>query len=93
VEVFGSTAFPVVWLVDIVIGLSNGCVEFDRWEVERAGTTVTITVFNLVPRDDSIVACTQEYRTLDERIALGAGFDVATRYTVIVNGVETSFVP
>jgi hypothetical protein len=91
-EVLAAESFPVQYFLQIESGLRNGCVEFDGYEVQREGRSITVTVTNLEPADKGI-ACTEEYRTVKTSIRLGNGldFDPATTYTVLVNDVTTTF--
>lgn len=93
VEILTLGSFPLQYRVQVVSGLSNGCTEFDGFEVEREGETITVTVTNLEPTDKGI-PCTDEYRTVTTSILLGNGldYDPAMTYTVTVNDVTTSFV-
>ena len=91
-EVLVAESFPVQYFLEIESALRNGCVEFDGYEVQRVGESITVTVTNLEPADKGI-ACTERYRTVTTTIRLGNGldFDPATTYTVLVNDVTATF--
>jgi hypothetical protein len=91
-EVVVAESFPVQYFLQIESGLRNGCIEFNGYEVQREGQSITVTVTNLEPADTGI-ACTEEYRTVTTNIWLGNAldFDAGTTYTVLVNDVATSF--
>ena len=91
-EVLTAESFPVQYILTVESGLRNGCAEFDGYEVQREGTSITVTVTNLEPAD-KLTECTLEYRTEITNIRLGSGadFDPATTYTVLVNDVTASF--
>jgi hypothetical protein len=91
-EIMVAESFPVQYFLEVESELRNGCVEFEGYEVQREGKTITVTVTNLVPADQ-LMACTLEYRTETSSIRLGSAsdFDPATTYSVLVNDVTTSF--
>ncbi len=84
-----AESFPPQYFVQILSGLTNGCTRFDRYEVDRDGTTITITVTNLAPSGD--VVCTAIYGTVETNVALGSDFEPGQTYTVLVNDVKESF--
>jgi len=91
VEILVAESFPPQYFAEIESGLRNGCARFDRYEVEREGETITITVTNLEPADKDI-ACTEEYRTVMSNVPLGSDLDPGRTYTVLVNDVTETFV-
>ena len=93
VEILVMESFPVQYSLHVVSGLSNGCVEFEGYRIEREGEIITVTVTNLKPADESLM-CTEEYRTVTTNIPLGSAreYEPATSYTVLVNGVAAVFV-
>lgn len=91
-EVLVAEPFPVQYFLEIESGLRNGCIEFDGYEVQQEGQSITVTGTNLEPVDQGIV-CTEECRTVTTSIRLGSGldFDPAATYTVLVNDVTAGF--
>ena len=85
-----AESFPPQYFVQIQSGLPNGCVKFDRYDVDRDGTTITITVTNLAPSGD--VVCTAVYGRVETNVALGSDFEPGQTYTVLVNDVKETFV-
>ena len=70
-------------------GLPNDCHTFNRTEVERAGTEITVAVINRVLTGD--VGCAQVYRSEALVVELDTDFEAGVTYTVRVNDWETSF--
>ena len=91
VEILVAESFPPQYFVEVESGLRNGCEEFDRYEVERKGETITVTVTNLEPAAKDI-ACTEEYRTVMSNVPMGSDFEPGRTYTVLVNDVTETFV-
>ena len=91
VEVGQWSTVPPAYTALVVSGLPNGCASFSRYDVERAGTTVRIEVFNTVLAPGELIACTMIYGTVNTAVALGSDFDSGVTYTVEVNDVTTSF--
>lgn len=92
VEVRIAESFPPQYFLDVVSGLPSGCATFDRYEVERAGTDIMVTVWNLEPAPGPTVFCTAIYGYVEHAIALGSDFERGTTYTVRVNDVTATFV-
>lgn len=90
VEIRIAESYPPQYFLYVVSGLRNSCVRFDRYELERDGATLRVTVLNLEPTDRDIV-CAQVYRTMEHNIALGSDFQPGAEYTVVVNGVTRTF--
>ena len=85
-EINIAESFPPKVSLNVQSGLPNGCVEFSRYELERDGASIRVTIWNLEPTDPNI-ACTEQYRTVDTNIGLGSEFEPNTTYVVDVNGV------
>jgi hypothetical protein len=79
-----AESFPLQYFVAVTSGLPSGCAKFGGYAVDRDGTTIRVTVTNLVPADKEI-ACTAIYGIVETSIPLGSAFDPDTTYTVIVN--------
>lgn len=92
VEVLFLESFPVQHRLRVVSGLPSGCARFDRIEVERAGTTFEVTVWNLVPAPDQEIACTMIYGFKESSVDLGSDLEAGTEYTVHVNDRTVTFV-
>lgn len=86
-------SFPPQYNVEIVSGLSNGCHLFERYEVERDGssTDIKITVWNTIPEGDDI-ACTDVYGIHEGTASLGSDFESGTEYTLTVGDLTETFV-
>jgi len=82
---------PPQYFLDVVSGLPSGCAKFDRYDLERSGDTLTVSVWNIdeTPEDG---ACTAIYGMVEHHIALGSNFNSDTTYTVHVNDVTRIFV-
>jgi len=76
----------------IVSAQPNGCTRFSRFELERAGTLLEITVYNTVPENLAVVLCTAIYGQTMSNVALGSDFEPGGTYTLRVNGAEQRFV-
>ena len=86
-----AESFPLQYFVAVTSGLPSGCANFGGYSVKRDGTTIRVTVTNLVPADKEI-ACIAIYGIVETSIPLGSAFDPDTTYTVIVNDqVKESF--
>lgn len=90
VDIRIAESYPPQYFLHVVSGLRNSCVRFDRYELERDGTTLRVTVINLEPTDPDIL-CAQVYRTVEHNIALGTDFEPGVEYTVVVNDVSRTF--
>ncbi|MCA9848327.1 MAG: hypothetical protein KC458_07755 [Dehalococcoidia bacterium] len=91
-EVLFLESFPVQHHLHIVSGLPSGCAQFVGAEVERDGTTFTVTVTNSVPAPDQEVACTAIYGYQESNVDLGNDLEAGTEYTVNVNDMTLTFV-
>ena len=78
VEINIAESFPPQYFVAVKSGLPNACYEFDRYEVDRDGETVRITVTNLKPEEPMV--CAEIYGTVESNIALGIDFDGGKTY-------------
>ena len=74
--------------LSIVSGLPSGCARFDGYHVEHRGKVLEVTVTNLTPTGP--VACTTIYDRHEGEVDLGADFETAVTYTVVVNGQVTN---
>lgn len=72
---------PPQVFVDVTTGLPGGCARFDSAVVSRAGSVITLTMWNTMPTGS--VACTAIYGYMRHTVALGA-FQPGT-YTLRVN--------
>jgi hypothetical protein len=87
-----AESFPPQYFLNVTSGLPSGCARFDEYEVERSGTTITVTVWNLEPAPGAGVVCTLIYGFAEHSIALGSDFGSGETYTVHVNEETTTFV-
>ena len=92
VEVRVAESFPPQYYVGIVSREANSCVKFDSLDVQRAGSTVHVQVWNLVPSATSGLLCAQIVSTTEHNVALGTEFSQGETYTVLVNDVTETFV-
>lgn len=79
-----AESFPLQYFVAVTSGLPSGCAKFGGYSVDRDGTTIRVTVTNLMPADKEI-ACTAIYGIVETSVPLGSAFNPDTTYTVIVN--------
>lgn len=89
VEVAFLESFPVQHMLQIVAGLENSCIEpYGSQAVSTAGVdgnnTVTVEVTNVVSPPGTV--CAEIYRTYEENINLGSGFEPGSEWDVFVNG-------
>lgn len=84
VEVVILEIDPPQYLLQIVSGLPGGCAQFNGYESSIEGTTITVTVTNLVPA--APVPCTAIYGYHEGNINLGSDFAAGETYSVVVNG-------
>lgn len=91
-EVLFLESFPVQHRLHIVSGLPSGCAQFVGAEVQRDGTTFTVTVTNSVPAPGQEVACTAIYGYQESNVDLGNDLEAGTEYTVNVNDTTITFV-
>ena len=79
------------FVLDVVSGLPNGCVQPGGNSVRREDqVTVRVRVFNLAPADGG-VACTLIYGMRSSTIDLGGGFTPGATYRVLVNDRTVTF--
>ena len=83
---------PPQYFVDVVSGLPNACVEFYGYEEHRAGSAITITVYNLEPAPNQQIACAEVYTMHEFVVPLGSDFQPGETYTLSVNDTITAFV-
>jgi len=79
-----AESFPLQYLVAVTSGLPSGCAKFGGYTVDRDGSTIRVTVTNLMPADKEI-ACTAIYGIVETSVPLGSAFNPDTTYTVTVN--------
>lgn len=90
-DILIAESFPVQYSVAFVSGLPSGCAQFHGVEVERSGTTITVTVWNSEPT--GAVMCTAIYGMRPGSVSLGIGTDYTrgVEYTVRVNDRTLTF--
>ncbi len=90
-DILIAESLPVQYSVAFVSGLPSGCAQFHGVEVERTGTTVTVTVWNSEPT--GAVMCTMIYGMRPGSVSLGIGTDYTrgVEYTVLVNDRTLTF--
>ena len=57
----------------------------------RVDDLITISVINLEPAPDQLIACTKIYGIVQTNVPLGSDFEPDRTYTVVVNGVTETF--
>ena len=87
-----AESWPPQYFVDIVAGQPDGCHAFGDHGVERAADRITITVWNTVPEDLAVRACTAIYGETRTVVPLGSDFASGTVYTVQINALTLTFV-
>ncbi|MDA1189457.1 MAG: hypothetical protein O2854_07265 [Chloroflexi bacterium] len=91
VSISVAESFPEQYFLAVTVGLPNGCVEFDNFEVSRQAQLVFVTVWNLEPSQP--VPCTQQYRTQVVNVPLGSDFERGGKvYSVMVNDKQVDLV-
>jgi hypothetical protein len=80
-ELITRESFPPQYAVRVVVGLLNGCHEFESAEAERSGTTIEIKA-TATTIDDPDAVCTQIYGMHEAQVELGSDFDEGVEYTV-----------
>ena len=80
---------PVRYFLEIMAGLPDACHTFDRTEVERSGTEITVAVINRMLTGD--VVCAELYRSAPHLVELGTDFEPGVTYTVRVNDETLTF--
>ena len=86
-----AESFPPQYFADITSALPDGCAQYARADLRRAGDTVIVDVFNTRPSGDEI-ACTMLYGEKETAVALGSEFTPGATYTLDVNGTQETFV-
>ncbi|MEX2226700.1 MAG: hypothetical protein WEB52_09655 [Dehalococcoidia bacterium] len=81
-ELITRESFPPQYAVRVVVGITDGCHEFESVEAVRAAETITI-VAKATTIDDREAVCTQIYGTHEETVELGSDFDAGVTYTVV----------
>lgn len=92
IDVRIAESFPPQYFLDVVSGLPDGCAKFDRYEMERSGATINVTVWNVEPIPGPRVFCTAIYGIVKHSIPLGSNFQSGITYTVHVNDVTRTFI-
>lgn len=80
-ELISRESFPPQYAVQVVVGILNGCHEFESVEAVRNGTDIEIKATSTTI-DDPNAVCTQIYGTHEETVELGSDFDDGVEYTV-----------
>lgn len=88
VDIAVAESFPEQIFVYIKGGLPDGCTEFHELKEEREGTTITITVTNIRPKN---AICTQVYGFFGQNVNLGSDFASGETYIVKVNHETREF--
>ena len=86
-----AESFPPQYFADVTSALPDGCAQFARADLRRAGDTLIVDVFNTRPASDEM-ACTMLYGEKETAVALGSEFTPGETYTVDVNGTRETFV-
>ena len=60
-EINIAESFPPEVSLNVQSGLPNGCVEFSRYELERDGASIRVTIWNLEPNDPNITLAVSEF--------------------------------
>ena len=81
-ELITRESFPPQYAVRVVVGIVDGCHEFEAVEAVRGGTTIEIKA-TATTIDDPNAVCTQIYGTREETVELGSDFDEGVRYAVV----------
>jgi hypothetical protein len=81
-ELITRESFPPQYAVRVVVGIVDGCHEFESVEAVRVAQTITI-VAKSTAIDDPDAVCTQIYGMHEETVELGSDFDPGVTYTVI----------
>ena len=82
---------PPQHFIDVTSGLPNGCAHFYGYQFVRAGSTITVTVWNTMPADIR-AACTMQYAVTVHAIPLGASLVSGRQYTLRINDKDTTFI-
>lgn len=90
-EVTNDESVSLRYVVHVTSGLPSGCVTFDAIETTRDGNTIAIAVWNLVPGPDTTFGCTDDFRSVENNVALGTDFEPGDEYRVEVNDVVETF--
>jgi hypothetical protein len=90
VDVSVLKSMPTQYMLIVRAGLPSGCAEKNRYETDRSGTAITVTVLNWMPTGNP--PCTMIYGSYELSINLGSDFRSGTTYTVSVNDKKTTFV-
>ena len=94
-EVVELESFPVQYLLQIVAGLENSCIESHSAQAVATAAVdgrnvVEVQVLNQIGPPGTV--CAEIYRTYDENINLGSDFESGSEWDVEVNGeLLTSF--
>jgi hypothetical protein len=86
-----AESHPPQYFADVVSALPNGCTQFSRFAVRRAGEVVFVDVFVTVPADPEAM-CTMIYGEHESAVPLGTAFRPGSRYLLDVNGTRQEFV-
>jgi hypothetical protein len=73
------------YVLNITSGLSNGCAEFNGYDLAQEGNAFVVSVKNLVPHPSLEMACTEQYGLHEGQIIIGSGLVTGKTYTVAVN--------
>ena len=71
----------------VVSGLPDGCHEFSDYKIRVEEAVIGVDVRN-IDSSSPETACTEQYRTVETRIGLGADIEACQVYNVEVNGVS-----
>lgn len=80
-ELISRESFPPQYAVRVVVGIANGCHEFEAVEAVRSGQSIEIKAA-ATTIDDPDAICTQIYGTHEEQVELGSDFDEGVTYRV-----------
>lgn len=84
VEALVMESFPPQIRLNVSGYQPDGCILPIHVDQSRAGNTITVEIYRVLPPD---VMCPMVIQPYQDSIPLAGPFDVSTTYTVIVNGV------
>ena len=91
VDINVAESFPPQYFVGIVSLQPNSCATFDALETTREGSSIQISVWNLVPADPNVI-CAAVVSSTEHNVALGTDFKPGQSYDLQVNDVTRTFI-
>ncbi len=92
VEVLIRESWPPQYVIQVTSGLPNGCAQFESISHAIHGDRIEVDVINTEPGPGVLAKCSAIYGYETNDVIITDVLDAGVTFTVVVNGVEETFV-